>query len=74
MLQFKYMMFINFAWTLCRELAAWKREEDYIFHTYSFLAACLDTQELLHTLGQVDEVYSKDNRLTFANHSGAISQ
>lgn len=39
MLQFKYMMFINFARTLCRVGVVWKKEEGYIFSTCFFLSA-----------------------------------
>jgi len=36
MLQFKYMMFINFTRTLCRVEAVIKKEEGYIFYTCFF--------------------------------------
>lgn len=40
MLQFKYMMFINFARTLCRVGVVRKKQEGYISYTCFFLSAC----------------------------------
>lgn len=77
MLQFKYMVFINFARTLCRVGVVWKREEGYIFYTCFILSACpfLIHKKYHHiSLEWGREVYSKYNRLQLGIHSGVVSK